>query len=166
MQTNPMERSAGQPFQHAADENAALAMLAADHEKVRQLAEDFQAALEAGSDEQADIVGQICRALEIHTAVEEEILYPAAAKVHELAVLIGKARDDHERAKEIIDEIRSMNAADEQIAGLVLQLAEDVEEHAAEEESVLFPEIEQRMSAQLAGIGRDMERMRQRMLEG
>ncbi|HZP86522.1 MAG TPA: hemerythrin domain-containing protein [Burkholderiales bacterium] len=148
-----------------ASETNPLAMLAADHETMRQLAEDFQAALEAGADEQSNIVAQICEALEMHTALEEEILYPAARKVTELAVLIDKAREEHERLKETVDEIRALEPSDPQIASLVLQLAEDVEAHVVEEEDVLFPELECRMSSQLTEIGRQMNRLRQRMTQ-
>jgi iron-sulfur cluster repair protein YtfE (RIC family) len=142
-----------------------LAMLAADHENVRQLAEEYQTLLESGEDAAAALVQEICREIEIHAAVEEEILYPAAARISELSLLIDQAREDHDRVKEIVEEIRSMEPGDPQVAGLILQLAEDVEAHAAEEEGVLFPELEQRMAGQLVQIGRQMEMLRQRMME-
>jgi iron-sulfur cluster repair protein YtfE (RIC family) len=142
---------------------SALAMLAADHERVRQLAEEYQALLESGEEAAADLVEEICRELEIHTALEEEILYPAAARISELSLLIDQAREDHDRVKEIVDEIRTMEAGDPQVAGLVLQLAEDIEAHAGEEEAVLFPELEQRMGQQLTQIARQIEQFRRRI---
>ena len=81
----------------------------------------------------------------------------------ELALLIDQAREDHDRVKEIIEEIRMLEPADPQVAGLIVQLAEDVEAHASEEEAVLFPEIEQRMADQLAQVGRQMALLRQRL---
>ncbi len=141
-----------------------LAMLAADHERVRQLAEAFQSALENGEEQDA-LIAELCRELELHTAVEEEILYPAAAKVSELTVLIDQARDDHAQVKETLEEIRSMDEGDPQIAGMVLQLAEDVEAHANQEEAVLFPELERRMAAELVELGARMQQLRRRMQE-
>jgi iron-sulfur cluster repair protein YtfE (RIC family) len=163
MQTTP-DTPTGAP--HPGGNSAVLAMLAADHDKVRQLAEEYQALLESDEDRAAPLVEDICRELEIHTALEEEVLYPAAARVTELALLIDQAREDHDRVKEIIDEVRSMEPNDPQVAGLVLQLAEDVEAHVSEEEGVLFPELEQRMAAQLDQLGRQMEQLRRRMLQG
>jgi iron-sulfur cluster repair protein YtfE (RIC family) len=148
---------------HGAGALSALAMLAADHERVRQLAEEYQALLESGEETAEDLVGEICRELEIHMALEEEILYPAAARVSELSLLIDQAREDHDRVKEIVDEIRTMEPGDPQVAGLVLQLAEDIEAHAGEEEAVLFPELEQRMGQQLSQIGRQIEQFRRRI---
>ena len=162
MQTN--RESTANPGRDS-EERTALAILAEDHEKVRQLSEEYQALLESGDEAAADLVQQICRELEIHTALEEEILYPAAAKLVELALLIDQAREDHDRVKEIVDEIRSMDANDPQIPALVLQLAEDVETHVGEEEAVLFPELEQRMQDQLAQLGRQMELLRRRIRE-
>lgn len=157
------DQDANSPASRSGDASP-LAMLAADHEKVRQLAEEFQAALENG-DDQDRLVAEICRELEMHSAVEEEILYPAAAKISELVLLIDQARDDHERVKETIDEIRSMDEGDPQIAGMVLQLAEEVEEHANEEEAVLFPELERRMAAELVQLGLQMRQLKRRMQE-
>jgi iron-sulfur cluster repair protein YtfE (RIC family) len=157
------DRDTGTSAARSADDASVLAALAADHEKVRQLAEEYQGLLESGEDSAAHLVEQICRELEIHTALEEEILYPAAARISELSLLIDQAREDHDRVKEIVDEIRSMEPSDPQVAGLVLQLAEDVEAHVSEEEGVLFPELEQRMRDQLAQLGRQMEALRRRL---
>ena len=145
------------------DDPSALAMLAADHERVRQLAEEYQTLLEGSEEEAAGLVEEICSGLELHSALEEEGLYPAVARVSELALLIDQAREDHDRGKEIIEEIRMLEPADPQVAGLIVQLAEDVEAHASEEEAVLFPEIEQRMADQLAQVGRQMALLRQRL---
>lgn len=163
MQTDP--DSPSRPAGSAGD-SSVLAALVADHEKVGQLAEEYQALLEGGEeDAAATLVEEICRELEIHTALEEEVLYPAAARISELALLVDQAREDHDRVKEIVDEIRSMPAGDAQVAGLVLQLADDVQAHASEEEGVLFPELEQRMREQLDQVGRQMEQLRRRMAE-
>ena len=145
------------------DDASGLAMLAADHERVRQLAEEYQTLLESSEEKAAGLVEEICSGLELHSALEEEVLYPAVARVSELALLIDQAREDHDRVKEIIEEIRMLEPADPQVAGLIVQLAEDVEAHASEEEAVLFPEIEQRMADQLAQVGRQMALLRQRL---
>ncbi len=142
-----------------------LAMLAADHERFAHLAEEFQAALESGRDDTRDLMDQLCRELEVHSALEEEILYPVAAQIPELAILIDEAHADHARVREVIDEIRDTEGNEAQLAGLVLQLAEDVEQHVSEEEHVLFPQLEQRMAERLQELGRRMQHMRARMTQ-
>ena len=140
-----------------------LASLAADHEHIAHLAEAYQAALESGRDDTQDLVDELCRELEIHSTLEEEILYPALARIPELAILVDEAHADHGRVREVIDEIRQMDPGDVQIAGLVLQLAEDVEQHVSDEENVLFPQLEQRMGEQLQELERRMEQLRRRL---
>ena len=54
------------------NEQDAIAMLTADHKRVRKLFSDFDQLKEEGSDEdKAAIVEEICNELKIHTAVEE-----------------------------------------------------------------------------------------------
>ncbi len=150
-------------LQRETEHASPLAMLAADHERFAQLAEEFQAALESGRDDTRDLMDQLCRELEVHSALEEEILYPAAAQIPELAILVDEALADHARVREVIDEIRETQGHEEHLAGLVLQLAEDVEQHVSAEEHVLFPQLEQRLSGRLQELGRRMHTMRARM---
>ena len=140
-----------------------LAMLAADDERVRQLAEEFQSVLEEGGADLRALALEICHEIELHGRVEEELLYPAAARISELTLLVEQAHDDHTGLHELIREIRDLQPDDDQLAGLVLQLAEEAEEHAGEEESVLFLEIEQRMGAELEQLGMQMEALKRRL---
>jgi len=149
----------GRPFESVYP----LASLAADHEHIAHLAETFQAALEDGRDDTQELVDALCRELEIHSTLEEEILYPALARIPELTILVDQAHVDHARVRELIDEIRQMDESDPRIAGLVLQLAEDVELHVSEEESVLFPHLEQHLGEQLEELGREMEQLRRQL---
>jgi iron-sulfur cluster repair protein YtfE (RIC family) len=162
MRTEGQSRREAQP---AAEIVSPLAVLAADHERVAHIAEEFQAALEGGRDDTRDLMDQLCRELEMHTLLEEEILYPAAAQVAELAILVEEAHADHARVREVIDEIREMDGTDEQLAGLVLQLAEDVEQHVSEEENVLFPQLEQRLGERMQELGWRMQQLRARLAE-
>jgi hypothetical protein len=52
----------------------AIAMLTADHKKVKKLFSDFDKLKDKGGEEEkAAIVEQICNELKIHTEIEEEI---------------------------------------------------------------------------------------------
>jgi hemerythrin superfamily protein len=54
----------------------ALSLLTADHRKIRALFDRFESALESQTRQQKQIAEQICRELEIHSEIEEEIFYP------------------------------------------------------------------------------------------
>jgi Hemerythrin HHE cation binding domain len=62
-------------------EQDAIAMLIADHKKVKALFAEFHTLKDDGSGEdKSAIVEQVCNALKIHAAIEEEIFYPAVRK--------------------------------------------------------------------------------------
>ncbi|CAN5613897.1 hypothetical protein BH23ACT7_BH23ACT7_02640 [soil metagenome] len=62
----------------------AVTLLTNDHDKVRRLFRDFETAEEAeDSARQETIAEQILHELEVHTSIEEEILYPAAGELSE-----------------------------------------------------------------------------------
>ena len=80
----------------------AIELLTDDHEKVKTLFEEFDAV--AGDDssleEKAAIVQQICQELVVHTAIEEEIFYPAARAAIDDDDLIDEAIVEHASASE------------------------------------------------------------------
>jgi hemerythrin superfamily protein len=53
----------------------AIALLKADHRQVEQWFEQFEKARD--DDRKLTLATQICNALKVHTAIEEEIFYPA-----------------------------------------------------------------------------------------
>ncbi len=86
-----------------AQEQDAIAMLMADHKKVKKLFSDFDKLKDEGSDEDKSvIVEQICNALKIHTELEEEIFYPAVRKAIDDSDLMDEALVEHAGAKELI----------------------------------------------------------------
>ena len=59
---------------HTTTQDDAIAMLTADHKKVKALFAKFaKLKEEGGEDQMAAVVEQICNELKVHTAVEEEI---------------------------------------------------------------------------------------------
>src|SRR5262245_23542461 len=55
----------------------AIAMLKADHDKVKKLFKEFERMHDAGSEQDAEhLATQICKELTVHTTLEEEVFYP------------------------------------------------------------------------------------------
>ena len=75
MPTKTKKAADGVPLQDA------IAMLTADHKKVKKLFSDFDKLKEDGNDEEKSaLVEQICNELTIHAELEEEIFYPRRAQ--------------------------------------------------------------------------------------
>lgn len=121
----------------------ALQLLKTDHDTVRGLFEQFKQAKEAGStDQMKALQEQIFTELEVHTAIEEEVFYPEAKAVGEEAEeLISEGVEEHHVVKVLMDEILALSPDDEAWAAKMTVLIENVEHHAEEEESELFPQL-------------------------
>jgi len=121
----------------------AIELLREDHQKVKELFQHFE---EMESGDKREIVATTLHELEIHTAVEEEIFYPAARKAleetDEETNLIDEAWEEHHVVKLLAAELKKMRASDERYDAKFTVLAESVKHHIEEEEGKLFPKLE------------------------
>jgi hemerythrin superfamily protein len=118
----------------------AIAMLTADHKKVKKLFADFDKLRDTGSDEdKASIVDQICNELKIHTELEEEIFYPAVRKAINDGDLMDEALVEHAGAKDLIAQLEDASPEDDLYDAKVTVLGEQIDHHVKEEEGDMFP---------------------------
>jgi hemerythrin superfamily protein len=115
----------------AADRLDAIALLKADHRKVEDLFEKFEAA--RGADKKQKLVKQICTELTVHTILEEEIFYPACRGAVE-DDLVNEAYVEHDGAKVLIAELEAGQPDEEFYDAKVKVLSEQIEHHVEEEE--------------------------------
>jgi hemerythrin superfamily protein len=119
----------------------AIAMLTADHKKVKTLFSEFDKLKETGSDEdKSAIVDRICSELKIHTELEEEIFYPAVRNAIDDADLMDEALVEHAGAKELISQLEGAEPEDDLYNAKVTVLGEQIDHHVKEEESTMFPQ--------------------------
>jgi hemerythrin-like domain-containing protein len=137
---------------------SAIAMLTADHQKVKDLFEEYDSAEE--SSERKTIAEQVFHELEIHTQLEEDIFYPAVAKKggDEPKKLVAEARKEHEKVKHLIASLRKLEASDEKYDELFQELMENVEHHVKEEEDELFPIAESELGDEIEDLGAKMQK--------
>lgn len=115
-------------------------MLKTDHRQVQDLFTRFE---DADKRTRASIAEQTLTALEVHTALEEELVYPAISKVIEDKEMVNEAREEHHVAKLLIKELHKMDAGDEAFATKFKVLGELVGHHIEEEEGEIFPQAEE-----------------------
>jgi hemerythrin superfamily protein len=134
----------------------AIALLKADHRKVEELFEQFENT-KADSRKQK-LALQICNELKIHTAIEEEIFYPAfKGKIEDDT--LNEAYVEHDGAKVLINDIMAGSPDDEYYDAKVTVLSEEVKHHVKEEESG-----KESMFAQCRKTDVDLVGLRDRML--
>jgi hemerythrin superfamily protein len=138
----------------------ALALLTADHNRVRGLFERFEKAKDADDAATLGTLGAtIFEELEVHTTIEEERFYPA---VHDLSDEIGEVVDEgieeHHVVKVLMDEIRALDPSSDEWQAKMTVLIENVKHHAEEEENEMFPKIRSASDAgTLTALGDQLE---------
>ena len=134
------------------DQPDAIALLKADHRKVF---EKFEKAKDAAT--KKSLAQQICTELSVHTAIEEEIFYPACTgKIEE--DLVKEAYVEHDGAKVMIAEILASSPGDDFYDAKVKVLSEEIKHHVKEEEARV-----EGMFAKARAAGLDMDALGEQM---
>ena len=116
----------------------AIAALTSEHDQIREVAREASAAARAGDHRGAVVAaGRLLAALEPHTRIEEQGLFPAMA--HEFGEHVGALTDQH---RQLESALRALAAESAPLSGwqdrLTVALAE-LFEHILREQDGLFP---------------------------
>ena len=121
-----------------------LALLTADHNRVRGHFDRFKKAEEASDQAtMADAAAKITEDLTVHTTVEEEIFYPWVRGLSaEIADLVDEGMEEHHVAKILLEEIVGLTPGADEWVAKVKVLIENVEHHIEEEEKEMLPDAD------------------------
>ncbi|MFC3070362.1 hemerythrin domain-containing protein [Phenylobacterium soli] len=143
----------------SARQKDAIQLLKADHREVEKLFGQFEKA--SGEARKRQLADRICMELTIHTQIEEEIFYPASREFLKDDEIVNEAIVEHQAAKDLIEQIRGMDASDEMFDAKVTVLQEQIEHHVEEEEKEYFPQC-QKSDMDLKALGEQlMQRKKQ-----
>ncbi len=146
------------------NENDAIAILTADHKKVKALFKQFAKLKEDEADDaqKLEVVEQICQELTVHAQVEEEIFYPAVRNGIDDADLMDEAVVEHAGAKELIAQLKEMGPDDDLYDAKVTVLGEQIDHHVKEEEGEMFPKA-RKAKIDLEQLGTEMAERKQEL---
>jgi iron-sulfur cluster repair protein YtfE (RIC family) len=156
-----------------------IELLKKDHEKVSDLFREYKGGdvltrlvkKVTGSGPRPgrrSVAERICHELEVHTRVEEEVFYPAvrATRDEKLVCLVDEGIKEHAKVKERVGRLRTGSLDDEAYDTAMSQLEDEVHHHVNEEESDMFPRLEEVMDENArADLGRRVQE-RKRALGG
>jgi hypothetical protein len=157
--SSPRPKAAKPPIRPVADvsdgEIDALRLLKADHQEVAAMFDEYEDLEESG--EKEVLAENICAALTVHAKIEEEIFYPAAREVLEAedVELLNEADVEHASVKDLVSQIEASDAEDGHFDATVSVLGEYVKHHVQEEETELFPKLEE-AGLDLAELGKKL----------
>lgn len=145
----------------------AIELLKADHRQVEAWFEEFERTDDPARKQQ--LADDICKALEVHAEIEEEIFYPEFLRATADDELHHEAVVEHEGAKELIAKIRESGGAegDDYFDARVKVLSEMIKHHVKEEEQEggMFDEAA-KSDMDLDALGGDLEQRKLELMEG
>lgn len=110
----------------------AIDLLKADHREVEAWFDAFEHTDSAPK--RKKLAAQICKALRVHTQIEEEIFYPACREAGLSEDMMDEADIEHDAARKLIAEIEAGGPGDDHWDARVKVLSEMIEHHVKEEE--------------------------------
>ena len=137
----------------------AIALLKADHQRVRDLFAQYEAA-EYGATKRT-LAAEVFRELEMHAQLEENIFYPTVNEgTDEGPDLVKASVQDHETMHQLIQELQGMEHDTDGFDAKFQELIRNVEHHVVEEEAAMFPLAEQELSEDLDEMMDEMQEMK------
>ena len=139
----------------------AIELLKQDHETVRRLFAELRSTPKQSVDQRSLLLESIARELAVHSAIEEEIFYPAYKQVvgeGEKEALYFEALEEHRAVSDLVlPDLLATDPGTDRFSGRAKVLKEMIEHHAREEETDMFPVAEQLLGAEtLERLGRAM----------
>jgi hemerythrin superfamily protein len=135
MTVQPVEKPKSSARKSAAKTAAApdaIALLKADHREVEGWFEQFE---KTRSDaKKKKLADQICKALTVHTQIEEDVFYPACREAGVEEDMMDEADVEHDGAKKLIAQIQAQSPGDDHYDARVKVLSEMIKHHVKEEE--------------------------------
>jgi hemerythrin-like domain-containing protein len=140
---------------------SATQMLREDHERVQEMFTQFESA--TGSARKAAIVSRALNDLWAHTAIEEELFYPAVRRELDDDEPVELAYEEHNVAKTLMAELQRMKPGDTHFDAKFKVLGESVRHHINEEETNVLPAAES-SDMDLNELGRRMHQRKQQLM--
>ena len=152
---------------HESRDPDAVQLLLADHHQLLHLFDEYDSLLDtdAPKAQREELAWMICTLLEVHSAIEEEILYPAARNRMADSRLVDVATIEHASAHALLNEIEGMTASDALFDARITVLGAHVRMHIAQEENDLLPLLV-RSGTDMQALGRQLLQRRHELLAG
>ena len=120
----------------------AIVVLKEEHQDIRKLFDDFQAAGTNATATKGKLATKIIEKLTVHTYLENEIMYPEVRnRVPELEGEVLESYEEHHVADVLCMELFALKPDAERFDAKMTVLIENVTHHMDEEEQQWFPKV-------------------------
>ncbi len=145
----------------------AIELLKNDHVTVKDLLTQLSESTQRAVKKRTELLGKLEMELAIHTAIEEQILYPAYREAggKEEEKMYHEAKEEHRTVDSLVlPDLLNTDPGTVEFAARVKVCQELLEHHIEEEEQEMFPQAEKLLGkTRLKELGQAMEEMKQSM---
>jgi hemerythrin superfamily protein len=120
--------------------NPVFDMLKQDHAKVKKLFEAFEEAKDSRTKER--IIRDTLLELDVHTKLEETLIYPAIREKIDADKIMDEALEEHHVAHTLLNELKHGGRKNGRYEAKFKVLGESIKHHVKEEEGTMFPGAE------------------------
>ena len=121
------------------DENDPITLLETDHRRFEKLLKEGEESTERARKGRAELLKTLVSELNVHEAIEEQVLYPALEPHAEARHIVLEGFEEHHIADVIIKELKDVATDDEKWGAKFKVLKENIAHHIQEEERAMFP---------------------------
>jgi hemerythrin-like domain-containing protein len=136
----------------------ALQLLKEDHDKIKKILTLIDSSTERGVKTREEFYTKVKHELQVHEAIEEEILYPALKDHPKAKDLVLEAYEEHNVVDIVMAEIDETRFDDEVWGAKFTVMKENLEHHIEEEETEMFDQCRQVFDVgELQELGDEMQ---------
>ena len=136
----------------------AIALLEADHRKVKKLLTELEATTERGVKTRSELFATIKGELTLHEIVEEEVFYPELKAHPKARDIVLEGYEEHHVVDVLMSELEALDVGDETWGAKAEVMKENIEHHIEEEEGEMFTQARKIFDrAELDDLGARME---------
>ena len=121
----------------------AIALLKADHDKVKKMLADGEETTERAEKTRTELFDMLKAEMLIHERIEEEIFYPALKAHPKARDIVLEGYEEHHVVDEIMGELEATPVTDETWGAKFKVMKENIEHHIEEEEGEMFKQARQ-----------------------
>jgi hemerythrin superfamily protein len=145
---------------------SAIDMLKADHQKVKKLFRDYEAAGDRAYQKKKGIAEEVFTEVTVHSTLEEELFYPAVKEQTDAdgKDLVAESLEEHHVVAILIEELKALDPKDERYDAKFNVLMENIEHHIKEEEGELFPEAEGVLGDAVEHLGTQIKERKEQLM--
>ncbi len=138
-------------------------ILSKDHRAVEHIFEKIEKTDNREAEQREQMFQKVRQELELHAQIEEKVFYPELKRFDGTKKLVSEALEEHAEIEQMLQEIGSLSAEDDQWSEMINELKMAVGHHVREEEDQIFPAARRELDqSRIDEIGRRIEDMKQK----